>query len=157
MSIRRGRGSGNEDICLAEKRVEETIPYGAEVPLDCGSATREHEQSTEVADKQGMDPLNDMTTERKGARQRGDPTVEVCMLARVTADGEQEVRAISLREIKARGFELLLQVTSPKWCQLMTNGGVSTHPKTSPNPYGQKTQNCLYGRGFDSTLAPVSA
>jgi pyridoxamine 5'-phosphate oxidase len=72
-----------------------------------------------------MDPLSEITTEREGARQRGDPNVDVCYLATVTADGQPEVRAISLREISARGFELLLNVTSPKWRQLTANGRMS--------------------------------
>jgi pyridoxamine 5'-phosphate oxidase len=37
------------------------------------------------------------------------------------------VRAISLRDIDARGFGLLLNVTSPKWQQLSAHGQCSLH------------------------------
>jgi pyridoxamine 5'-phosphate oxidase len=44
--------------------------------------------------------------------------VDVCFLATVTAQGRPEVRAVSLRDIDAKGFGLLLNTTSPKWQQL---------------------------------------
>jgi pyridoxamine 5'-phosphate oxidase len=71
------------------------------------------------------DPLEEITTERERARQLGDLTVDVCYLATVTATGQPEVRAISLREIGVFGCELLLNNTSPKWRQLATSGRVS--------------------------------
>jgi pyridoxamine 5'-phosphate oxidase len=71
------------------------------------------------------DPLKEITTERERARQLGDLNVDVCYLATVTATGQPEVRAISLREVGAFGVELLLNNTSPKWRQLATSGRVS--------------------------------
>lgn len=72
-----------------------------------------------------QDPLEEITTERKRARQLGDLNVDVCYLATVTVTGQPEVRAVSLREISAFGCELLLNSTSPKWRQLVANGRVS--------------------------------
>lgn len=72
-----------------------------------------------------MEPLEEITGERERARQLADPNVDVCYLATVTAEGQPEVRAISLREIGVFGFELLLNTTSPKWQQLSMSGHVS--------------------------------
>lgn len=67
-----------------------------------------------------MDPVAEIIDARQAARQQHDPHVDVCFLATVTAQGRPEVRAVSLRDIDARGFGLLLNTTSPKWQQLMT-------------------------------------
>lgn len=72
-----------------------------------------------------VDPLVEIKAERDHARQLGDPNADVCYLATVTAEGQPEVRAISLRDISPKGFELLLNVTSPKWNQLSTIGRIS--------------------------------
>lgn len=66
-----------------------------------------------------MDPVAEIIEARQAARQQHDPHVDVCFLATVTAQGRPEVRAVSLRDIDARGFGLLLNTTSPKWQQLM--------------------------------------
>lgn len=71
-----------------------------------------------------QEPLEGITMERERARQLSDLNVDVCYLATVTATGQPEVRAVSLREIGAFGCELLLSSTSPKWQQL-TSGQVS--------------------------------
>ena len=72
-----------------------------------------------------QDPLEEIIMERERARQCGDLNVDVCYLATVTATGQPEVRAVSLREIGALGCELLLNSTSPKWRQLATGGRIS--------------------------------
>jgi pyridoxamine 5'-phosphate oxidase len=66
-----------------------------------------------------MDPVAEIIDARQEARKHHDPHVDVCFLATVTAQGRPEVRAVSLRDIDARGFGLLLNSTSPKWQQLM--------------------------------------
>lgn len=65
-----------------------------------------------------MDPVADIINARQAARQCQDPHVDVCFLGTVSAQGRPEVRAVSLRDIDARGFGLLLNTTSPKWQQL---------------------------------------
>ena len=74
-----------------------------------------------------MDPVAEIMAVREEARQREDPQVDTCFLATVTAAGRPEVRAISLRDIDAKGFGLLLNTTSPKWQQLSTSGQCSLH------------------------------
>jgi len=70
-----------------------------------------------------MDPVEDIIAARHAARAHHDPHVDVCFLATVTAQGRPEVRAVSLRDIDARGFGLLLNTTSPKWQQLTAADG----------------------------------
>lgn len=70
-----------------------------------------------------MDPVAEIIEARQAARQHHDPYVDVCFLATVTATGRPEVRAISLREIEAQGFGLLVNTTSPKWQQLTAAKG----------------------------------
>ncbi len=65
-----------------------------------------------------MDPVADIIEARQEARKHHDPHVDVCFLATVTAQGRPEVRAVSLRDIDAKGCGLLLNTTSPKWQQL---------------------------------------
>lgn len=67
-----------------------------------------------------MDPVAEIIEARQEARKRHDPHVDVCFLATVTAQGRPEVRAVSLRDIDAKGVGLLLNTTSPKWHQLTT-------------------------------------
>jgi pyridoxamine 5'-phosphate oxidase len=62
---------------------------------------------------------------RQEARQRQDPHVDVCFLATVNAQGRPEARAVSLRDIDAEGFGLLLNTASPKWQQLKAAGQCS--------------------------------
>ena len=56
---------------------------------------------------ENMDPVAEIIAVREEARQREDPQVDTCFLATVTAAGRPEVRAISLRDIDAKGFGLL--------------------------------------------------
>jgi pyridoxamine 5'-phosphate oxidase len=74
-----------------------------------------------------MDPMAEIIAARAEARQQQDPHVDVCFLATVTADERPAVRAISLRDIDARGFSLLLNETSPKWQQLTARGQCALH------------------------------
>jgi pyridoxamine 5'-phosphate oxidase len=73
-----------------------------------------------------MDPVAEIIDARQEARKCHDPHVDVCFLATVTAQGRPEVRAVSLRDIDAKGFGLLLNTMSPKWQQL-TAGQCSLH------------------------------
>jgi pyridoxamine 5'-phosphate oxidase len=95
-----------------------------------------------------MDPVAEIMAAREQARQRQDPHVDVCFLATVTAQGRPEVRAVSLRDIDARGFGLLLNVTSPKWQQLSAHGQCSLHILWST----VRRQYRVYGR-----IAPMEA
>ena len=74
-----------------------------------------------------MDPVAEIIAARAEARQRHDPQVDVCSLATVTTDGQPAVRAISLRDIDAKGFGLLLNVASPKWHQLSAHWQCCLH------------------------------
>jgi pyridoxamine 5'-phosphate oxidase len=73
------------------------------------------------------DPVAEIIATREAARQLHDPQVDVCLFATVSATGRPEVRAISLRDIDAKGFGLLLNSTSPKWQQLSVHGQCSLH------------------------------
>ena len=74
-----------------------------------------------------MDPVAEIMAARMEARTHRDPHVDTCFLATVTANGRPEVRAVSLRDIDAHGFGLLLNSTSPKWQQLAAHGQCSLH------------------------------
>ena len=89
-----------------------------------------------------MDPVAEIIAAREEARQCQDPHVDVCFLATATAEGRPEVRAISLRDIDAKGFGLLLNVTSPKWQQLTAGGQCSLHMLWST----VRRQYRVYGR-----------
>src|SRR5947209_14655232 len=90
-----------------------------------------------------MDPVAEIIDARQAARQHHDPHVDVCFLATVTAQGQPEVRAVSLRDIDAQGFGLLLNTTSPKWQQLTAaNGQCSLHMLWST----VRRQYRVYGR-----------
>ena len=89
-----------------------------------------------------MDPVAEIIAAREEARQCQDPHVDVCFLATATAEGRPEVRAISLRDIDAKGFGLLLNVTSPKWQQLAAGGQCSLHMLWST----VRRQYRVYGR-----------
>lgn len=88
------------------------------------------------------DPIAEITAVREEARQQHDPHVDVCFLATVSSTGRPEVRAISLRDIDAKGFSLLLNVTSRKWQQLCTHGQCSLHILWST----VRRQYRIYGR-----------
>jgi pyridoxamine 5'-phosphate oxidase len=89
-----------------------------------------------------MDPIAEIIAAREAARQHNDPHVDVCFLATVTAQGRPEVRALSLRDIDARGFGLLLNVTSLKWQQLSASGQYCLHMLWST----VRRQYRVYGR-----------
>jgi pyridoxamine 5'-phosphate oxidase len=89
-----------------------------------------------------MDPVAEIIAARQEARQHHDPHVDVCFLATVTAEGRPEVRAISLRDIDARGFGLLLNSTSPKWQQLSAHWQCCLHMLWST----VRRQYRVYGR-----------
>jgi pyridoxamine 5'-phosphate oxidase len=89
-----------------------------------------------------MDPVAEIIAARQEARQRHDPHVDVCFLATVTAEGRPEVRAISLRDIDAKGFSLLLNTTSPKWQQLSASWQCCLHMLWST----VRRQYRVYGR-----------
>src|SRR5439155_24129300 len=74
-----------------------------------------------------MDPVAEIIDARQAARQHHDPHVDVCFLATVTAAGRPEVRAISLRDIDAEGFGLLLNTNSLKSQQLTAQGQCALH------------------------------
>ena len=74
-----------------------------------------------------MDPVAEIIMSRQAARQQQDQQVDVCFLATVTSAGRPEVRAVSLRDIDANGFGMLLNITSPKWQQLSLSGQCSLH------------------------------
>lgn len=74
-----------------------------------------------------MDPVAEIIASRQAARQQGDRQVDVCFLATVSDAGRPEVRAVSLRDIDAMGFGMLLNTTSPKWQQLSVAGQCSLH------------------------------
>jgi pyridoxamine 5'-phosphate oxidase len=88
------------------------------------------------------DPVAEIITAREEARQQHDPHVDVCFLATVSSTGRPEVRAISLRDIDAKGFGLLLNVTSPKWQQLCMHSQCSLHLLWST----VRRQYRIYGR-----------
>jgi pyridoxamine 5'-phosphate oxidase len=69
-----------------------------------------------------MDPVAEIIAARQEARRRHDPHVDVCFLATVSVTGRPEVRAISLRDIDASGFGVLINEHSPKWQQLSAYG-----------------------------------
>ena len=89
-----------------------------------------------------MDPVAEIIAARAEARQRQDPHVDVCFLATVTVAGRPEVRAISLRDIDAKGFGLLLNTTSPKWQHLSASGQCCLHMLWST----VRRQYRVYGR-----------
>jgi pyridoxamine 5'-phosphate oxidase len=51
----------------------------------------------------------------------------VCFFATATAQGRPEVRAISLRDIDANGFSLLINEHSPKWQQYAAREQCALH------------------------------
>src|SRR5690348_841744 len=64
------------------------------------------------------DPIEEITTERERARERGDPLADVCYLVTVASADRAEARALTLRDITERGLGVLINRTSPKWRQL---------------------------------------
>jgi pyridoxamine 5'-phosphate oxidase len=74
-----------------------------------------------------MDPVAEIIAARHEARTHHDPHVDVCFLATVSVTGRPEVRAISLRDIDAKGFGVLINAHSPKWQQLTAHGQGSLH------------------------------
>lgn len=71
------------------------------------------------------DPIAEIVDAREEARRRKDPHVDVCFLATVGPQGRPEARPVSLRDVDAAGFGLLLNARSPKWRQIETGGQCS--------------------------------
>jgi len=71
------------------------------------------------------DPIAEIVAIRDEARRRKDVHVDVCFLATVGARGRPEARPVSLRDIDADGFGLLLNTHSPKWRQIEAGGQCS--------------------------------
>ena len=71
--------------------------------------------------------MADIIAARAHARQRRDLYVDVCFFATVSMSGGPEVRAISLRDIDANGFSLLINERSPKWQQYTEHGQCALH------------------------------
>jgi pyridoxamine 5'-phosphate oxidase len=71
------------------------------------------------------DPIAEIVTAREEARRRKDAHVDVCFLVTVGARGRPEARPVSLRDIDANGFAMLLNSRSPKWRQIEESGQCS--------------------------------
>jgi pyridoxamine 5'-phosphate oxidase len=71
------------------------------------------------------DPIAEIVAVRDEARRCRDVHVDVCFLATVGARGRPEARPVSLRDIDADGFGLLLNAHSPKWRQIEAAGQCS--------------------------------
>jgi pyridoxamine 5'-phosphate oxidase len=71
------------------------------------------------------DPIAEIVAIRDEARRRKDTHVDVCFLATVGARGRPEARPVSLRDIDADGFGLLLNTHSRKWRQIEAAGQCS--------------------------------
>jgi len=71
------------------------------------------------------DPIIEIVAARGEARRRKDAYVDVCFLVTVGAQGRPEARAVSLRDIDASGFAMLLSARSPKWRQIEPSGQCS--------------------------------
>ena len=71
------------------------------------------------------DPIAEIVTAREEARRRTDAHVDVCFLATVGPRGRPEARPVSLRDIDANGFAMLLNSRSPKWRQIEESGQCS--------------------------------
>jgi pyridoxamine 5'-phosphate oxidase len=72
-----------------------------------------------------QDPVGEIVAARAEARRRKDVHVDVCFLATVGARGRPEARPVSLRDIDAGGFGMLLNTRSPKWRQIEASGQCS--------------------------------
>ena len=64
------------------------------------------------------DPIAAIVTAREEARRRKDPHVDVCFLVTVGTGGRPEARPVSLRDVDADGFGMLINTHSPKWRQI---------------------------------------
>lgn len=71
------------------------------------------------------DPIVEIVAMRDEARRRQDVHVDVCFLATTSAGGRPEARPVSLRDVDADGFGLLLNTHSPKWRQIEAGGQCS--------------------------------
>jgi len=67
-----------------------------------------------------VNPIHEITEERKRARAAADPLADVCYLVTVASPERAEARALTLRDITDEGFGVLINRTSPKWKQLST-------------------------------------
>ena len=71
------------------------------------------------------DPIAEIVAMRDEARRLKDVHVDVCFLATVGGRGRPEARPVSLRDIDADGFGMLLNAHSPKWRQIEAGGQCS--------------------------------
>jgi pyridoxamine 5'-phosphate oxidase len=71
------------------------------------------------------DPIAEIVAAREEARRRRDAHVDVCFLATVGARGRPEARPVSLRDVDANGFAMLINARSPKWRQIEERGQCS--------------------------------
>ena len=71
------------------------------------------------------DPIAEIVAMRDEARQLKDVHVDVCFLVTVGDRGRPEARPVSLRDIDADGFGMLLNTHSPKWRQIEAGGQCS--------------------------------
>jgi pyridoxamine 5'-phosphate oxidase len=78
-----------------------------------------------LRERMSVDPVELVVTAREEARRRKDPHVDVCFLVTVGAHGRPEARPVSLRDVNADGFGLLLNERSPKWRQIEESGQCS--------------------------------
>ena len=78
---------------------------------------------TATSKEKTLDPIEEIVSERKKARERGDLNANVCFLATVSEDGGGTVRALSLRDVDQRGFGILINGLSVKWAELESGRG----------------------------------
>jgi len=71
------------------------------------------------------DHIAEIVAMRDEARRRKDVHVDVCFLSTTSAGGRPEARPVSLRDVDADGFGLLLNTHSPKWRQIEGGGQCS--------------------------------
>jgi pyridoxamine 5'-phosphate oxidase len=71
------------------------------------------------------DPIAEIAAMRDEARRRQEVHVDVCFLVTVGARGRPEARPVSLRDIDADGFGMLINTHSPKWRQIEAGGQCS--------------------------------
>lgn len=67
-------------------------------------------------------PIPGIVEARRRARAAGDPLVDVCFLATVTAERTPEARPLTLRDIGDEGFGVLINRSSPKWADIERSG-----------------------------------
>ena len=69
-----------------------------------------------------MDPVRQLLRDRREAGRRGDPNVDLCVLA-LAADGRPSLRTLVLRDAGDAGFVMFINKTSRKWRLIGQNPG----------------------------------